>query len=98
MIDDSERTKRPSQAWLRAQLHPITEGAAAAAWWKVLPLEGGLILSPEPLLTPIRRTTYEDFIAAVEGANIEGRKRLAALFPEYVGRARMTVENVQTGE
>src|SRR5688572_17952705 len=88
-----DRTVRPSKAWLHEQLHPISESDAAAQWWTVHPLDGGLILSPEPLLLPLRRAGYDDFLLAVEGANVEGRKSLAALFPEYVARARTTVEN-----
>jgi hypothetical protein len=84
----AERANRPSPRWLREQLHPISEADAAAQWWTVHPLDGGLILSPETLLSPIRRTTYDDFLVAVEGANVAGRKSLAAQFPEYVERAR----------
>lgn len=89
----AERTHRPSEAWLRQQLHPMSDADVATPWWTVQPLDGGLILSPEPLLIPLRRATYDDFLAAAEGANVEGRKSLAALFPEYLDRARSTVEH-----
>ena len=89
----AEHAACPSKAWLREQVNPISEVDASAQWWTVQPLDGGLILSPEPLLAPLRPATYDDFLLAVEGANVAGRKSLATLFPDYVARARTTLEN-----
>ena len=51
-----------------------------------MPLDGGLVLVPEPLLEVIRPASYEDFLVAADHANVAGRKYLATLFPEYVDR------------
>lgn len=83
----AEKRPQPSAAWLAEQRHPVSEAHVGAQWWAVMPLTGGLILSPEPLLQPLRRASYEDFTEAVEGANEHGRRSLATLFPEYVQRA-----------
>jgi hypothetical protein len=88
-----DRAKRPSESWLRDQERPISDEHASGAWWTVLPLTGGAVLSPEPLLTPLRQATYEDFLQAVESANQAGVKSLAALFPDYAQTALRTNRN-----
>jgi hypothetical protein len=52
-----------------------------------MPLDGGLVVVPEPMLEVIRGASYEDFCAAADHANVDGRKYLATLFPHYVDRA-----------
>jgi hypothetical protein len=47
-----------------------------------MPLDGGLVVVPEPMLEVIRAASYEDFRAAADHA-----KYLATLFPHYVDRA-----------
>jgi hypothetical protein len=82
------RKDRPSGDWIDEQLNAddIRKLDANAQWWGVMPMDGGLVLVPEPMLEVIRPASYEDFLAAADNANIEGRKYLATLFPEYVDR------------
>lgn len=96
LLDDHNRTgivrqlePRPSAKWLRELVHADEVAALPVdvRWWGVLPLDGGYVLSPEPMLRPIRETSYEDFFAAVEGGNEAARRSLAELFPDYVRRA-----------
>ena len=90
----AEPARRPAASWLREQIHPISEHDASGQWWAVQPLEGGSILSPENLLKPLRPATYDDFLAAVDGANETGRRSLASLFPSYVQRAMSSQSRV----
>jgi hypothetical protein len=82
------RKERPSEDWINEQLHAddILKLDANVPWWGVMPLDGGLVLIPEPMMEVIRRASYEDFLMAAEHANVAGRKYLATLFPEYVDR------------
>ena len=84
-----ERKERPAESWIRDQenVDDIRRLPGSVSWWSVLPLTGGLVLIPEPMLEVLRPATYEDFLAAADGANVAGRKYLALIFPEYVDRA-----------
>jgi hypothetical protein len=44
------------------------------------PFKGGYALAPGPHLTCLREATYDDFLAAVDGANVAGRELLAKVF------------------
>jgi len=55
-------------------------------WWAVMPLEGGYVLVPGPLLSYLRDATYDDFLEAADTANSAGRETLLKLFPDYVKR------------
>jgi hypothetical protein len=57
---------------------------AAAEWWAVMPLNGGLLLVPEPLLRPLRAATRDDVMFAVDHANDHGRCTIADLFSDIV--------------
>jgi hypothetical protein len=95
------RKERPPEGWINEQLHAddIRKLAPSVSWWGVMPLDGGLVLIPEPMMEVLRRASYEDFLAAVEHANVAGRQYLATLFPEYVDRVladRRAAEKPQT--
>jgi hypothetical protein len=104
VVDDHKRTGivrqkegRPSAKWL-AELDHADEVAALPAdvpWWGILPLTGGYILCPQPLLTAVRQATYDDFLVAVDHANEAARRSLAELFPEFVARAAAAVRAVR---
>ena len=83
-----ERRERPAEGWIKDQenVEAIRHLPRNTTWWSVLPLTGGLVIIPEPMLEVLRPAAYEDFLAAVDGANIAGRKYLALIFPEYVDR------------
>ena len=82
------RKDRPPADWIEEQLNAedIRRLDQDMTWWGVMPLDGGLVLVPEPMLEVIRPAAYEDFLVAADHANIEGRKYLATLFPQYVDR------------
>jgi hypothetical protein len=82
------RKDRPSEDWIDEQLdaEDIRRLDQDVPWWGVIPLDGGLVLVPEPMLEVIRPAAYEDFLVAADHANIAGRKYLATLFPHYVDR------------
>jgi len=82
------RKDRPPEDWINEQLNAddLRKLDAKAQWWGVMPMDGGLVLVPEPMLDVIRPASYEDFLAAADNANVAGRKYLAMLFPEYVNR------------
>jgi hypothetical protein len=82
------RKDRPSEDWIDEQLDAvdIRKLDQDVPWWGVMPLDGGLVLAPEPMLEVIRPAAYEDFLVAADHANIAGRKYLATLFPHYVDR------------
>lgn len=84
-----EQRERPPEDWIRDQrnVEDIRRLPPDVRWWAVMPLTGGLVIAPEPMLTVIRPATYEDFLLAADNANIAGRKSLALIFPEYVDRA-----------
>jgi len=85
-----QREPRPAAKWL-SELEHVEQVAALpvdVAWWGVLPLDGGYVLCPEPLLLPLREATYEDFLAAVDCGNESARRSLADLFPQYVERVK----------
>ncbi|MEM7349538.1 MAG: hypothetical protein AAF657_01945 [Acidobacteriota bacterium] len=96
VVDDHQRTgivrqkePRPPAEWL-AQLAHAEQVAALpidVQWWGILPLTGGYVLCPEPLLTPQRKATYEDFLTAVDHGNSAARRSLAKLFPEFTEKA-----------
>lgn len=83
-----ERRERPSESWISDQLNveDLRTLIPGTLWWAVLPLAGGLVLVAEPMLEALRRASFEDFLEAADHANLEGRKCLALLFPEYVAR------------
>jgi len=70
----SSREERPSEAWVNEQhdAEEIRKLDASVPWWGVMPLGGGLVIVPEPMLQVIRPTTYEDFLIAVDHANVAG--------------------------
>ena len=78
----------PPEDWINEQLNvEEIRSLGTVDWWGVMPLVGGgYLLCPGPMLVPLRPTSYEDFLAAVDSANISGREALAKLFPEYVNR------------
>jgi hypothetical protein len=81
-------TDVPSEDWLAEQVNLTLErGPHETTWWHVMPLTGGLVIVPEEALEPLRAATYEDFLAAVDHANVAGRQALAQAFPEFVRRA-----------
>lgn len=75
---------KPADKWLAEQLDPRWREHAAEQWWAVMPLGGGSMLVPEPLLRPIRAATRDDVMMAVDHANDHGRRTIADLFPKIV--------------
>lgn len=76
----------PPPDWLKDQVN-IQEIRALGPniqWWGVMPLDGGYLLLPGPLLTWLRDASFEDFLRAVDHAGPEGRLSLAKVFPHYV--------------
>lgn len=86
-------TDVPSDDWLAEQVNlPLESAPNETTWWHVMPLTGGLVIAPEMALEPLRPATYEDFLIAVDHANVPGRRSLAVLFPEFVRRATEELE------
>lgn len=78
----------PPQDWLNEQLDPAVKNLPATVqWWGVMPFDGGYLLCAEPLLTWLREITYDDFLQAADHAGLEGRLKLAKVFPHYVDLA-----------
>jgi hypothetical protein len=78
---------RPSREWIAEQVDQQPASLPLETrWWAVLPLGGGMVLAPEPLLHPIRAATYDDFMTAIDHGNAKARLTLAKLFPDYVRR------------
>ena len=77
----------PSKHWIDEQRDAaVIKALGPTQWWGVLPFDGGYVLSPEPLLEVLREATHEDFLAAVDAANVPARAHLAKMFPQYVDR------------
>lgn len=77
----------PPRDWIDDQvLSAAIKKLGRAMWWGVQLLSGGYALAPGPLLEGLREATYEDFLAAADAANVEGRKELARMFPRYLDR------------
>jgi hypothetical protein len=78
----------PAQDWIDDQINaeevPELE---TASWWGVFPFDGGYLRAPDVLLTTLRQATCEDFLKAVDAANVSARKALAELFPDYAKQA-----------
>ncbi len=77
-----ERTGRPSQKWILEQRDTKVRSLGDCDWWNVVPLDGGLVIVPEPEARFQREATVEDALEAVEYANEAAVKTLLALFPE----------------
>ena len=75
------REARPDDSWLRQQFDRRWRDHADADWWAVMPLRGGLILVPEPLLRFLRSGSKDDVMMAVDHANDHGRRTIASLYP-----------------
>jgi hypothetical protein len=78
------RAPRPSAAWLAEQVDSRMRFHSQNQWWSVMPLGGGLILVPEPLLVSLGRATREQVMQAVDHGNVAARRTIAELFPEIV--------------
>ena len=91
-------TDVPSADWIAEQVNLPLEGRPEeTVWWHVMPLTGGLVIAPDLALEPLRAATYEDFLIAVDHANVPGRQTLAQVFPEFVRRAEEEVEKRREG-
>ena len=77
-----EPTTRPSEKWILEQHDTSIRSLGDCAWWNVMPLDGGLVIVPEPEAQFQREATVEDALVAVEHANPPAVKTLLALFPE----------------
>ena len=77
-----ERTSRPSQSWILEQRDTSVRTLGDCNWWNVMPLEGGLVIVPEPQAQLQREATMEDALRAVEYGNEPAVKTLLSLFPE----------------
>lgn len=78
----------PDEKWISEQVDErIRQTPQASKWWGIMPLTGGFVLCPESILRFQGQASYDDFIEAAEHANLEGRKTLAMIFPEFVKKA-----------
>ena len=86
--------EQPAKDWIDDQ-HNSEEirKLGRTEWWRVLLFDGGAILSPGPLLEHLREASYDDFLAAIDKANIPARKHLAKLFPGYLDRVLAERQN-----
>jgi hypothetical protein len=83
-----EQVKRPAAGWLADQDDTrIRALPADTSWWSVLPIIGGCVIVPEPLVQFVRQATIEDAMRAVEYANEPALRTIGSLFPEAVERA-----------
>jgi len=69
----------PDQAWLRMQRDRRVAAHRSARWWKLLPLSGGAVLVPEPLLEGRGRPTSLQHAVAARNANEHARRTLERL-------------------
>jgi hypothetical protein len=87
-----ESASTPDPSWIALQQDErVRHVPADTRWWTLFPLGGGALLCAEPFLTVVREASYDDFLRAVEHANVDGQRRLAALFPDYSARALAAV-------
>ncbi|WP_029922258.1 hypothetical protein [Nevskia soli] len=78
---------RPPEDWIDEQVDSQEiRGLGQTEWWGILLFTGGYALSPGPMLEYLREASYDDFLSAVDTANVSGRKHLAKVFPAYVDR------------
>jgi hypothetical protein len=80
------REDTPPQTWLDEQVDAdeVKKLGPDVRWWGVMPFRGGYLLCPEPMLTWLRPASFEDFLRAVEHTGVDGRLKLAKVFPQYV--------------
>jgi hypothetical protein len=78
----------PTAKWLSEQVNTarLEQLVPPVHWCGVMPFGGGYLLCAVPLLQFLRPASFADFLALVDTASLEGRQRLANLFPEYVAR------------
>ena len=81
---------KPDPGWIRMQRDTRVRDLGDCAWWKVIPLDGGSILVPEPLVRFQREATPEDVRAALSEANAAGAETILNLFPELRDAAPRT--------
>jgi hypothetical protein len=81
------KEEQPEATWLGEQADERLLAFKDEQWWALMPLKGGVLLMPEPLIDPVRKATYDDVMEAVEHANESGRRTLARLFPTFVAKA-----------
>lgn len=83
-----ELASSPAVTWIALQQDTRLQNLPVdARWWTLLPLGGGAVLAAEALLTVVREASYQDFLRAVEHTSVDGRRRLAAVFPAYAAEA-----------
>lgn len=88
----------PPESWINEQLksHEIRK-LGHVTWWGVIVFGGGYVLWPEPMLTYLRPTSYDDFVAAADTANPSGREKLAIALPHHVDRLLEERRNRELG-
>lgn len=76
---------RPSEAWLGAQEDKrLLELPASASWVGIVPLAGGLVISPESLTESLGPPGEDDLREAVSNANPHGVRLLVEALPAQV--------------
>lgn len=75
------KESKPTSQWLAAQQDPRSREHAHEQWWAVMPLGGGLLLVPEPVLRSLRVATRGDVLKAADHGNDDARRMIAGLFP-----------------
>jgi len=82
-----DKEPAPPEDWINEQAKAEEiRNLGPVNWWGVMPFGGGYLLFPEPMLEWLRPASYEDFLAAADGANVPARESLAKMFPEYLNR------------
>ncbi|WP_337177176.1 hypothetical protein [Paludisphaera sp.] len=87
----SRHPRQPGRKWLEEQFDARMRDPGHRIWWKVLPLDGGMVIVPEGLMKHVREATLADALQAVAGANEAAVKTLIGLFPALVEYAKSLV-------
>ncbi len=78
---------RPDRRWLETQSDVrLRDIGPHERWLAVMPLTGGLVITPESLSSRLRSATDDDVRQAVITSNAHGVRYLMAVFPAAVRR------------
>lgn len=78
-----EQAETPAPGWIKIQKDiRIHELPSDTVWWHIIPLDGGGIEAPEPLIQFVRRANYEDICKAYKNSNYSGRLGIEELLQQ----------------
>jgi hypothetical protein len=69
----------PEARWLAEQRDPQLREHVEALWWTLLPLSGGAVMVPQPLLRLLGRPSGLQHAIVWRNANAHGRRHLETL-------------------